>query len=79
VSAALQQRALFAAVARDPDVFRVYLASRCCLKRLRESLADQDFVERIAEIARDSDPPRRTGPDRTQLLSLLEAPLAAAV
>jgi len=74
----LRQRALFAAVGRDPDVFRAYLASRCCLTRLHESLADQDFAERISELARDSDPPPPMGPNRAQLLSLLEVPLAAA-
>jgi 2-polyprenyl-6-methoxyphenol hydroxylase-like FAD-dependent oxidoreductase len=74
---ALRQRALLAAMARDPDVFRTYLAARCCLTPLREALSDQAFVERISELARDSSPPTLAGPDRTQLLSLLEAPLAA--
>ena len=71
---ALQRRALFAAVARDPDVFRAYLASRCCLTPIREALTDQDFAERINELARGSSPPPLAGPDRAQLLALLEAP-----
>jgi flavin-dependent dehydrogenase len=75
-SSPLLQPALFAAVARDPDVFRTYLASRCCLTPLGEAFGDQDFVERITELARDSSPPPLAGPDRAGLLSLLEAPLA---
>lgn len=69
-SARLRQT-LLAAVALDPDVFRRFLASRCCLAPLHESFADQDFVARIIELARDTAPPRLAGPDRRQLLSLL--------
>lgn len=65
------RRALLAAVARDPDAFRTYLASRCCLTSLGEAFTDQDFVARIMELARDSTPPPLPGPDRAQLLSLL--------
>ena len=63
---------LRAAVAHDPDAFRAFAASRSCVTRLEEAFANQDFVERILEIARSSDPPPLPGPDREQLLALLE-------
>ncbi|MBV8947426.1 MAG: FAD-binding protein [Solirubrobacterales bacterium] len=66
------RRALLAAMARDPDLFRTFLATRCCLTPLREALADQNFVARITELARDSPSPPLAGPDRKQLLSLLD-------
>jgi 2-polyprenyl-6-methoxyphenol hydroxylase-like FAD-dependent oxidoreductase len=66
------RRAILAAVPHDPDVFRGYLATRCCLAPLGEAFADQDLVARVTELARDSDPPRLAGPDRAQLLSLLD-------
>jgi 2-polyprenyl-6-methoxyphenol hydroxylase-like FAD-dependent oxidoreductase len=69
-STALRQ-ALLAAVQRDADVFRAFLASRCCLTPLRETLANGEFVERILELAEDSEPPPKTGPNRDQLLELL--------
>jgi hypothetical protein len=72
------RRALLAAVQRDPDVLRTFLAPRCCLTPLREAFADQGFVERIVELARDSPTPPPAGPDRAQLLSLLEGLLTAA-
>jgi hypothetical protein len=43
------------------------------VKRLEESFADRSFVERILEIARSSERPPLPGPDREQLLGLLEA------
>jgi flavin-dependent dehydrogenase len=64
--------ALRAAAPRDADAFRAFLASRCCLMRLRETFADQGFVERILELVRDSEPPPLPGPDRGQLLALLD-------
>lgn len=76
--AVLRQRALLAAVARDPDVFRTYLASRSCLTPLRDAFADPSFLERIGDLARDAEPGRLPGPDRAQLLSLLDRAPAAA-
>ena len=69
---ALLHRALLAAVPRDPDVFRAFLASRCCLIPLRETLADPEFAEHIVRVAADSPGPRRAGPNRTELLELLD-------
>ena len=66
------RRALLATMARDPDLFRTFLAARCCLTPLQEAFADQDFAARITELARDSTPPPLAGPDRTQLLSVLD-------
>jgi 2-polyprenyl-6-methoxyphenol hydroxylase-like FAD-dependent oxidoreductase len=65
--------ALRAAVPRDPDAFRAFLASRCCLTPLREAFANQQLVNRILELADDSEPPPRAGPNRSQLLRLLDA------
>ena len=64
--------ALWGAVPLDPDVFRAFIASRGCLKRLGETCADQAFVARILELTRDRPPPPVMGPDRAELLSLLE-------
>jgi 2-polyprenyl-6-methoxyphenol hydroxylase-like FAD-dependent oxidoreductase len=75
---ALLQRALLVALLRDPDAFRAAVASRACITRLEETFADRGFVEHILEIARDSDPPPRPGPNRTQLLSLLAGALPKA-
>jgi len=65
--------ALLAATGQDPDAFRAFLSNRCCLSLNQEIFADTGFVERILEIARDSEPPPLPGPDRDQLLALLEA------
>ncbi|MBV9049037.1 MAG: hypothetical protein JOY58_12245 [Solirubrobacterales bacterium] len=71
-SSALRQ-ALLAAVPRDPDAFRAFLATRCCLTTLRETFADPEFAEHILELASDSHGPTPAGPDRAQLLRLLDA------
>ncbi|MBV8999195.1 MAG: FAD-dependent monooxygenase [Solirubrobacterales bacterium] len=63
---------LRAALRHDPDAFRAFAASRFCLTRLSESFADRGFVERILELVRDGEPPPLPGPDRAQLLTLLE-------
>lgn len=69
--------ALRLALARDPDAFRAFAASRACVRRLADSFTDQSLVERILEIARESQPPPLPGPDRGQLLALLEGTSAA--
>jgi 2-polyprenyl-6-methoxyphenol hydroxylase-like FAD-dependent oxidoreductase len=68
----VRRRAILAAVPQDPDVFRGYLAARCCLTPLGETFADEELFARVTELARDSAPPRLAGPDRAQLLSLLD-------
>ena len=70
-SAALRQ-ALLAAAPRDPDAFRAFLAWRCCLTLLRDTFANLEFVEHVLELARDSDRPPLAGPNRAQLLGLLD-------
>jgi 2-polyprenyl-6-methoxyphenol hydroxylase-like FAD-dependent oxidoreductase len=72
-SASLRQ-ALLAAVPRDPDAFRALLASRCCLTRLSETFAKPEFVEHILRLASDAGPPPPAGPNRSQLLRLLDSP-----
>jgi 2-polyprenyl-6-methoxyphenol hydroxylase-like FAD-dependent oxidoreductase len=71
-SSAVLRGALLAAVPRDPDAFRAFLASRCCLTPLRETFADQQLVKRIRELASHSKPPPQAGPDRAQVLQLLD-------
>jgi 2-polyprenyl-6-methoxyphenol hydroxylase-like FAD-dependent oxidoreductase len=66
------RKALLAAVPRDPDAFRAFLASRCCLTPLRETFANQQFAKRILEITNDSERLPQAGPNRTQLLQLLD-------
>ena len=71
-------RALFAAVPHDPDVFRAFLASRSCLTSLREAFANAEFVEHVRRLASGRHRPPPAGPDRTQLLRLLDGlPMAA--
>jgi len=70
--------ALVAAMGQDPDAYRALVATKACLSLSREIFEDQSFVEHILEIARDSDPPPLPGPDRDQLLALLDAAPATA-
>ena len=74
----LLRQALLAAVPRDPDAFRAFLASRCCLTPLRETFANPQFVEHIVRVAGDSPAPRPAGPNRAQLLDLIDGLPAAA-
>jgi hypothetical protein len=78
-SSAVLRQALLAAVPHDPDAFRAFLASRCCLTPLRETLTNQQFVERILKLANHHRRrPQPAGPNRAQLLELLDRSLAAA-
>lgn len=77
-SEAALRAAMAAGVTRDPDVFRAFVANRCCLKLQRELWADSTFVDRLFEIARDGDRPPPLGPDRDQLLRLLSGSPAVA-
>jgi flavin-dependent dehydrogenase len=69
--------ALRLALARDPDAFRAFIASRSCVRLLGESFANRALAERILTLARDSGPPPLPGPDRAELLALLERTPAA--
>jgi 2-polyprenyl-6-methoxyphenol hydroxylase-like FAD-dependent oxidoreductase len=71
-SSAKLRAALLAAVPRDPDAFRAFLASRCCLTTLREAFANPQLVMRILELAKTSDGPPGAGPSRAQLLQLVD-------
>ena len=59
------------AIPHDPDLFRAFLASRCCITPLSETLSRPEVVERVLEIARDRERPAMPGPTRDQLLHLL--------
>ena len=72
-ASAVLRGALLAAVPRDSEAFRAFLASRCCLTTLRETFANQQLVERILELANDSERPPLAGPNRAQLLQLLDS------
>jgi flavin-dependent dehydrogenase len=63
--------ALIAAVGRDPEVFRAFMESRCCLTPLAKTLERAGFTDRVLEFAHDGDRPPAPGPDRDQLLRLL--------
>jgi hypothetical protein len=74
---AILRVALVAAVAHDPDVFRAFLATRSCLTLQRERFANESFAERTLELAH-SDRRPLPGPDRRQLLQILDGSLTAA-
>jgi 2-polyprenyl-6-methoxyphenol hydroxylase-like FAD-dependent oxidoreductase len=63
--------ALIAAVGRDPEVFRAFMESRCCLTPLAKTLERAGFTDRVLEFADEGDRPPAPGPDRDQLLGLL--------
>ena len=77
-SLAWQLAALAAAMAYDADAFRAIVANKACLTLNREIFEDARLVERILEVARESDPTPPPGPDRDQLLALLDATPATA-
>jgi hypothetical protein len=72
------QDALLAAASQDADAFRAFLADRCCLSRNREIFEDTGFMERVFALARGAERPPLAGPDRDQLLALLDASPATA-
>jgi len=63
--------ALPTASARDPDIFRALVEARSCWATLGEVLARPGMAERILEVAGEHEPARPPGPDREQLLALL--------
>ena len=70
-STAALRAALLATMRHDPDLFRAFLESRGCFTRLRELFARSSVVERILELAHDTERPPLPGPDRDHLLQLL--------
>jgi flavin-dependent dehydrogenase len=77
-SSARLRAALLAVARTDPDAFRAFLASRCCITRLQETFADAACVERILALAADSEPPPLPGPNRDQVLRILDGSRAPA-
>ena len=55
----------------DADLFRAFLSIRSCLTLPEEVLARPGLAERVRELSREAGPPPRLGPDRAQLLALL--------
>jgi hypothetical protein len=72
------QGALLAAVPQDPDAFRAFLANRCCLSLNREIFEDTSLMQRVFELAQRAERPPLPGPNRDQLLALLDATPATA-
>jgi hypothetical protein len=72
------QGALLAAVPQDPDAFRAFIANRSCLSLNREIFEDTSLMERVFELARGAERPPLAGPDRDQLLALIDGAAATA-
>jgi len=70
--------ALLAALPQDPDAFRALLAVRGCLALYRDVAGDEQLVQRVVELAQGSERMPPPGPDREQLLGLLDRAPAAA-
>jgi hypothetical protein len=64
--------AMLAALPHDPDAFRAFIATRSCLARFEEFGADEAFVDQVFRVAQASEQPPLPGPDRDQLLRLLD-------
>jgi len=66
-------RALLTAMMHDGDLFRAFLASRCCYAPLSQVLARPEVGERAVELAaaHAGAPPAFPGPTREQLLALV--------
>jgi 2-polyprenyl-6-methoxyphenol hydroxylase-like FAD-dependent oxidoreductase len=77
-STAWRLEALEAAMPQDADAFRALVAIKGCLSLNREIFEDASFVEHIIELAQRAEPRRLPGPDRDQLLALLDAAPATA-
>jgi hypothetical protein len=70
-STAALRAALVTSMRHDPDAFRAFLESRCCITPQRELFARSSLVARILELARERAGPPLPGPDRDHLLQLL--------
>ena len=64
--------ALLVALHQDPDAFRAFVGVRNCLALYRDVAADEGLVERAFELAQSSERMPLPGPDREQLLRLLD-------
>jgi hypothetical protein len=62
---------LLASLGEDPELFKAFLESRCCLTPLTETFAQPGVAERILELADGREPMAIPGPDREELLALL--------
>jgi 2-polyprenyl-6-methoxyphenol hydroxylase-like FAD-dependent oxidoreductase len=63
--------ALLTAMLHNPDLFRSFLESRCCLTPLSETFTQDGVPERIRELAGRHERLQMPGPDREDLLRLL--------
>jgi 2-polyprenyl-6-methoxyphenol hydroxylase-like FAD-dependent oxidoreductase len=64
--------AMISAVPHDAEVFRAFVASRCCLTRLGETLERSDFTDRFVDPAGEHERRPIPGPGRKELLQLLD-------
>ena len=65
------RNAVIAAGMSDPDIFRIFLDSRVCVRRIGDALSDPDAAARVLEAAAGQSPFPFPGPDRDELLRLL--------
>lgn len=65
------REALLTGMLHDPDLFRAFVESRCCLTPLNQSFARAGMPERIHELAAEHERLQIPGPDRENLLALL--------
>jgi 2-polyprenyl-6-methoxyphenol hydroxylase-like FAD-dependent oxidoreductase len=77
-SPAALRTALLSAAVRDADAYRALLATRNCLSRQAEVLADDGFLLRVMELAGTGEPQPPLGPGRERLLQILAGEPAAA-
>lgn len=64
--------ALLAALRQDPDAFRAFVGVRNCLALYRDVAADETLVQRVFALAQDGERMPLPGPDREQVLRLLD-------
>jgi 2-polyprenyl-6-methoxyphenol hydroxylase-like FAD-dependent oxidoreductase len=62
---------LLTAMLHDPDLFRGFLESRCCLTPLSETFEKEGVPDRIRDLAGQHERLQMPGPDRDELLRLL--------
>ena len=64
--------ALLPALRQDPDAFRAFIGVRNCLALYGDVAADERLVQRVFELAQHSEQMPLPGPDREQVLRLLD-------
>jgi len=63
--------ALLRAMLQDPELLTAFIESRCCLTSVSEVIAREGVLERVRELAAQSNGIALPGPDREELLRLV--------